>query len=197
MRMLKALSILAAVIGVLTFGCSKDASSSEPPGASQGSEAPPASATGTVPATRLTDGQIANIVVTIDSGEIEQAQLALHRTSDASVRAFATQMVEEHTKTKQTGALLATDSTIGLAVSPKSTELQAQSQQMIARLNAADGSNFDKTYIDGEIEQHAEVLKMLDDQLIPAATLVALRNYLNDGRRMAQRHFDHARQLQK
>ena len=195
--MIKTLSVPAVVIGTLTMGCSKDASSSEPPGASQGNEAPPVPAIGTVPVTKLSDDQIANIVVTIDTGEIEQAQIALYRTSDASVRAFATQMLEEHTKAKQAGVRLATDSTVGLAVSPKSRELQAQSQQVIARLNDADGSKFDKTYLDSQIEQHAEVLNLLNDQLIPAATLVALRNYLKDARRMVQRHLEHARELQK
>jgi putative membrane protein len=198
MHILKSLSLLGVVVGcVVTIGCSKDSSTSESPGASQGNEAPPVPATGTVPMTKLSDGQIAQIVATVDTGEIEQAQVALQKTNDTNVRAFATQMVDEHTAAKQAGAQLASQSSMTLAESPKATELQSKSQQMVEKLKQADATSFDKTYIDGQVEQHAAVLKMLDDQLLPAVTQPALRDHLNTARGMVQHHLEEARKLQK
>jgi putative membrane protein len=197
MRMLKSLCLLAVVLGTATVGCSKDSSTSESPGASQGNEAPPAPATGTVPMTKLSDGQIAQILATVDTGEIEQAQVALQKASDTNVRAFATQMVDEHTASKQAGAQLASQASMTLAESPKATELQSKGQQMLDKLKQTDAATFDKTYIDGQVEQHAEVLQMIDDQLLPAVQQPALRDHLNTARGMVHHHLEQARQLQK
>jgi putative membrane protein len=199
MRMLKVCSVVVTLVGISSIiGCSKDGSSSNAePGASQGNEAPPAPATGTVPMTKLTDGQIAQIVAAVDSAEIEQAQLALSKTQTPDVRAFATHMVDQHTASKQTGEQLASQAGLTLAQSPKSEEMGVRGTQMLERLKAADASNFDKTYIDGQIEEHAEVLTMLDDQLIPAVTQPTLRDHLTNARGMVQQHLDQARKIQK
>jgi len=187
---------LTLICAVAATGCSKNASTPEP-GASQGSEAPPVPATGTVPMTKLSDGQIAEILSTVDSGEIEQAQVALQRATRPEVRDFATHMVDQHTASKQAGAQLASQSGLTPAPSPKAAELKAASEKMLQTLNAADASNFDITYVDGQIAQHATVLKMIEDQLTPAVNDSALRDQLSTARGMVQRHLDQARQLNK
>lgn len=194
MRVLK-LHLLVALALTASTACSKGASEPEP-GASQGNEAPPVPATGTVPMTKLSDGQIAEILTTVDSGEIEQAQLALNKATDPEVRAFATHMVEQHTASKQAAAQL-TSQTLRPAQSPKSKELQAAGVQTLERLNSADASNFDVSYIAAQIEQHADVLKLIEDQLLPAVNEPALRDYLGNARGMVQQHLDRARQIQK
>lgn len=181
---------------VAASGCSKGASEPEP-GASQGDEAPPVAATGTVPMTKLSDGQIASILTTVDDGEIEQAQLALEKATKPDVQAFAKHMVEQHTTAKQTGARLASQSNIQPADSPKSQELKQAGAQMLKQLNAADSNNFDITYMDGQIQQHSDVLKLIKEQLLPAVNEPALRDYLSQARDMVQQHLDQARQIQK
>jgi putative membrane protein len=194
MRMLMVSFLVVGGLGVAS-GCSKGASEAEP-GASQGNEAPP-TVTGTVPLTKLTDGQIAEILTTVDDGEIEQAQVALKRATDPEVRAFATQMVDQHTASKQAGAQLATQASLKLAPSPKAEELKVASSQALERLSRADANNFDVTYIDGQIEQHATVLKLVQDQLLSAVNEPALRDHLNKTRDLVQQHLDHARQIKK
>lgn len=197
MRMLKTCCFLVLLAGAVTAaGCSKDSGTSEmEPGASQGNEAPPA--TGTVPMTKLTDGQILEIVGAVDTAEIDQAQVALGKTNDPNVRAFATHMVDEHTTAKQTGEQLASQAGLTRAPSPKASELQTKGTQTLETLKAADAATFDATYIQSQVDQHAEVLKMIDDQLLPAVTQPALRDHLTTARGMVQRHLDQAKQLQK
>lgn len=195
MSLRKTSSMSVVLVALAITGCSKGSSSAEQPGASQGNESPPAPATGTVPQTKLSDGQIANIVATVDTAEIEQAEVALQKATDPGVRAFATHMVDEHTASKQAGAQLASSANLTTADSPKSIELKAKGEKMLEKLNETDAANFDATYTDGQIEQHAEVLKMLEEQLIPAVTLPALREQLTTARSMVQRHLDQARQL--
>ena len=194
MRTFKAILLVSGIVAAI--GCSKG--SSEPqPAASQGNEAPPIPATGSVPMTKLTDGQIAEILSTVDSGEIEQAQVAQQRATRPEVRDFASHMIEQHTASKQAGAQLATQANLQPASSPKAEELQAASKKMLDNLSAADASNFDITYVDGQIEQHAAVLKLIQDQLAPAVNEPALRDQLTNARGMVQQHLDQARQLKK
>jgi putative membrane protein len=177
-------------------GCSKDGAGEAQPGASQGSEVPPVPLTGTVPMTKLTDGQIAQVLATVDAAEIEQGQLALSKSSNPGVRDYASHMVAQHTASRDAGARLASQSGLGLAESPKASELQAAGTQMLERLNTADAASFDTTYIQGQAEQHAEVLTMIDDQLQPAVNDAALRDHLTQARAMVKEHLDRAKQLQ-
>lgn len=197
MRMFRVCSLLLLACGIAAgSGCSKD--SSEPqPGASQGNEAPPAApATGTVPQTKLTDGQITEILTTVDTSEIEQAQVALKKTNNPDVRAYATHLVEQHTTSKQAGAQL-TSQTLRPAGSPKAVELQTKGTQMLEKLEAADAASFDSIYLQGQIQQHEEVLSMIDHQLLPAVNEPALRDHLTNARGVVQQHLEQARKLQK
>jgi len=188
------LSLLVVVGLAAVSGCSKGADEPQP-GASQGNEVPPA--TGTVPMNKLTDGQIAQILTTVDEGEIEQAKLAQTKATDPEVRSFANHMIEQHTAAKQTGAQLASQSSLKPADSPKAQELKHASEQVIKDLNAADEKNFDITYMDAQIKQHSEVLTLIKDQLLPAVVEPGLRDHLTQARGMVQQHLDQAKQIKK
>jgi len=184
--------MLTVFVFVAAQACSKGADSAEP-GASQGNETPPVPATGTVPLSKLTDGQIAKILSTVDSAEIEQAQTALEKASNPDVRAFATHMVEQHTAAKQKGEQLG----LTASESPKSQELQAKGAKTLEQLKAADPATFELAYIDAQIQQHDEVLTMIEKQLLPAVEQPGLRDFLGEARGMVERHLEQARQLRK
>jgi putative membrane protein len=196
MRTLNMSLVLMLGIGVWS-GCSKDGAGEPQPAASEGSEAPPVPATGTVPMTKLTDGQIAQILAAVDEAEIEQAQLALEKSTDAGVRGYASHMIEQHTAAKETGARLASQSGLQLAESPKAKELQVKGSQMLEQLKAADAKNFDITYLHAQADQHAEVLALITDQLQPAVSDATLRDHLANARAMVTQHLDKAKELQK
>ena len=40
---------------------------------------------------------------------------------------------------------------------------------MLDKLNAADPSEFDKIYVQAQIDQHKDVLDLVNDKLVPAA----------------------------
>jgi len=189
---------LVVMLGVCVgAGCSKDGANEPAPAASQGSEAPPVPATGSVPMTKLSDGQIAHILAAVDDAEIEQAQLALEKATDPGVKGYASHMIEQHTAAKDTGARLASQSGLQLAESPKAKELQVKATQVLQELKAADAKNFDVTYLHGQEEQHAEVLTLIKDQLQPAVSDPTLRDHLANARAMVSQHLDKAKELQK
>lgn len=188
---------LVLILGMSVWSCSKDGANEPAAAASQGSEAPPVPATGTVPMTKLSDGQIAQILSAVDNAEIEQAQLALEKSTDAGVRGYASHMIEQHTAAKDTGARLASQSGLQLSDSPKAQELKMKGTQMMQQLKAADAKNFDVTYLHGQVEQHAEVLSLITDQLQPAVSDPTLRDHLGNARAMVSEHLEKAKQLQK
>lgn len=187
------------VLGVsVCSACAKDGANEPAPAASQGSEAPPVPATGSVPMTKLTDGQIAQILVAVDESEIEQAQLALEKATDPDVRGYASHMIEQHTASKDSSARLASQSGLQLAESPKAQELKVSGTKHLDELKAAaDAKSFDITYARGQAEQHAEVLTLIKDQLQPAVSDPTLRDHLANARAMVSEHLDKAKALQK
>jgi putative membrane protein len=188
----------AVMLGVCIYGgCSKDGANEPAPAASQGSESPPVPVTGSVPMTKLSDGQIAHILAAVDESEIEQAKLALEKATDPNVRGYANHMIEQHTAAKETGARLAAQSGLELAESPKAKELQVKGSKALEELKAADANNFDITYLHSQIAQHDEVLTLIKDQLQPAVGDPTLRDHLANARAMVSEHLDKAKQLQK
>ena len=180
------LSFVAAV--AVVSGCSK---SSENPSAaaSQGDEASPQEQRG------LSDGQLLQVLSTVDTGEIQQAQIALTKATSPQVRNFASDMIGQHTKAKQMGASLASQNNWALRPSPTSDKLQQKGSSTVSKLQGTDTRDFDVLYMQGQVEQHSEVLKMLDEKLIPSASSAGVKQQLTEARAMVQQHLTHAEQL--
>ena len=90
-----------------------------------------------------------------DAFERAEGRLAEHRTHDRHVRMFAAEMVKAHTKT--TAGLKAAIHHAGLTPAPAPTMTDAQTH-MIADLSKLHGRDFDKTYIDQQVQAHQDTL---------------------------------------
>jgi putative membrane protein len=145
---------------------------------------------------RLTDAQIVKITDTVNTGEVEQAKLAKQRSKNAAVKKFASQMVSQHTTAKQQGATLSKQIKLEPEASPVSVELTSKGTKTLEELKAIDAESFDRTYMDGQVEQHQEVLSQLDNHLIPEATNPQLKAELQKTRTMVEAHLNHAKQIQ-
>jgi len=190
--------VLLAVLGLAAWtGCSKDSGSSTAPGASQGSEAtPPEGSRKSGKMAALTDGQILQVLSNVDSGEIEQAQVALTKATSPAVREFAQHMVDQHTQSKDNGQQLATETKIIPSPSAPADEVRTKGSNVLEKLNSADAASFDSTYMQAQIQQHQEVLKMLDEKLIPSASSPQLRTALEKVKAMVEHHISMAKQIQ-
>lgn len=91
-------------------------------------------------------------------GEIELGKLAETKAMDPKVKAFAKMMVTEHTKTGVEMGKAITAS--GLTLTPVSAPTE-DINKMKADLTSADPKDFDKKYIDGQIDAHHKVLNLL------------------------------------
>jgi putative membrane protein len=158
---------------------------------------PPSEPAPEATAAPLTDGQIAKITTLVNTGEVEQAQLAKTKSKNAAVKKFATTMITQHTQAKQKGTQLAKKAMLTPEESPAATELQTKATATLEQLKAADAATFDSAYISSQVTQHQEVLDMLDSQLIPAATNPELKTELEATRTMVQHHLTEAQSIQQ
>ncbi|MGX4643099.1 DUF4142 domain-containing protein [Massilia sp. SYSU DXS3249] len=142
------------------------------------------------------DAQIAGIVVAANTVDIDAGKLAEKTTQHAEVKAFARQMVTDHTGVnKQAGALVKK-----LKVTPRDSELSKSLKQggaaNIAKLKALKGKAFDQAYVDHEVTYHQAVIDALDQTLIPNAKNAELKETLVNTRPAFVAHLEHAKQLQ-
>jgi putative membrane protein len=189
MNLSKLSCVTLVALGLAAGGCSKG-SSNEAPGASQGSEATPAESSG------LTDGQIAGILSTVDDGEIQQAQVALTKTNNTQVRNFADMMINEHQMSKQKTAQLLAQTKVNPAPSAPANKLKTNASEMLDKLNGADPNRFDQMYIEGQIEQHKQVLEMINDKLMPSAKDPMMQQQVSAAKSMVQHHLDMADKIE-
>jgi len=153
-------------------------------------EAPPAAAP-------LSDAQIAKILATVDSAEIEQAKLAQKKSKNAGIKKFAAHMIQAHTKAKQKGTTLTKKAKLTPEDSDVSTELTGKTSATLDSLKLADAGSFDALYISAQAAQHEEVLNLVDSRLLPSATADELKGLLGETRTMVESHVTEAKTLQQ
>jgi putative membrane protein len=142
------------------------------------------------------DAQIAAIVVAANTVDINAGKLAQKKAADAEVKAFAKQMVSDHTGVnKQASALVKK-----LKVKPMESDLSKSLKQggadNMAKLKPLKGKEFDKAYIDHEVEYHQAVIDAMDKTLIPSAQNAELKDTLVKVRPTFVAHLEHAKKIQ-
>jgi putative membrane protein len=142
------------------------------------------------------DGQIMTILTTANKGEIQAGQAAEKKAMNAEVKSFASHMVSEHAKNQKEGETLAKKLGVKPMPADKAAALEKDAQAKMAALNAKSGKDFDKAYIDSQVEMHTMVLSELDTNLIPAAKNAELKTFLNTTKAHVTSHLETAKKLQ-
>lgn len=126
-----------------------------------------------------------------DMFEVEAGKIALSRSANADVKAFAQMMVDGHTKT--TADLKTAIAASGLSITPP-TMVPDDKSTALADLRAVDAAGFDKKYMDGQVDAHQATLDLMsryaqdgDSPQIKAAAAATLP--------IVQEHLDKARTI--
>lgn len=143
----------------------------------------------------LTDAQVVGVAATANQGEIDAANAYLPRAQNQQSAEFARQMITEHTATLQRQQALA--ASLGLAPAPSTTQqqLQAMNAQTLQQLQATQPPQLDLAYMQSQVVAHQEVLRIVDQQLLPSATIPALREDLARTRADVARHLQEAQAI--
>jgi putative membrane protein len=153
-------------------------------------------ATGGAAAQAPSDAQIASIVVTANTVDIDAGKLAESKSSNPDVKAFAQRMITDHTGVNKSAVDLVTKLKVTPEDNPTSQSLKSGGDQNLANLKGLSGAAFDKAYIDHEVAYHQQVLDAVDKTLIPSAKNEELKALLVKVRPAFVAHLDHAKMIQ-
>jgi putative membrane protein len=142
----------------------------------------------------VSDAQIAQIVVTANSIDIANGQIAIKQSKTASVDEFAKLMIKDHTAVNNNATALVTKLGVKPEASDTSKSLQSQADTEQAKLRGLSGAAFDRAYLENEVAYHQQVLGAISDVLIPNAQNAELKKMLVDVKPAFQAHLDHAKQ---
>lgn len=98
-----------------------------------------------------------------DQTEIQTSQLALQRSRNQDVRAFAQHMIQEHTNSSKQLMQIAQQKGVTL---PK--DVGPDNRPLLTRLSSLSGAAFDRAYMEGQVQAHAK-------------TQAEYQRYLNQG----------------
>jgi putative membrane protein len=104
-------------------------------------------------------------------------------------------MVAAHTQLNQQGSALLARLNVTPADNPTSTSIKTGGESTRATLKGLSGADFDKAYVNAEVDLHQAVLDQLDNTLIPAAQNAELKTMLEQARPTISAHLDHAKSL--
>jgi len=144
----------------------------------------------------VNDAQIAHIVVTANQVDIDAGKLAASKGSHAEVKKFGQQMVTDHAGVNKQASELATKLKVKPEDNPTSQSLKEGGQKTMVRLKGLSGAEFDKAYIENEVNYHQAVLDAVDKTLIPGASNAELKALLVKVRPAFVAHLEHAKKIQ-
>ena len=142
-----------------------------------------------------TDPQIAHIAYTAGLIDVDAGKQALDKSKNEAVRAFAQQMVGDHTAVNEQALALVKKLNVTPEDNPTSKTLTQQAEATRNKLANLDGAAFDKAYVDNEVAYHKTVNTALSDTLIPDAQNAELKALLQKGLTLFQTHQKHAEEL--
>jgi putative membrane protein len=143
------------------------------------------------------DAQIAQIVVTANQVDIDAGKLAESKATSADVKAFAKQMVTDHSGVNKQATALVKKLHVKPEPSDTSKSLAQGGKDNVAKLKGMKkGPAFDKAYIDHEVDYHQAVLDAMDKTLVPSAQNAELKDLLVKVRPAFVAHLEHAKMIQ-
>lgn len=144
-----------------------------------------------------TDPQIVGIVIGANKIDIGYAKVALQKSHNKEVRAFAQQMERDHGTVLKSVENLAAKLHVTPATSSTGSALESQATETTAKLKALSGEAFNKAYIDNEVAFHTTVIDAMKSTLIPDAKNPQLKDALQGALPLFQGHLEHAENIQK
>jgi len=152
-------------------------------------------ATPAIAADAPTDPQIAHIAYTAGIIDIEAAKQTLDRTHNKTVRAFAQEIVRDHSAVNDKALALVKKLHVTPQDNPTSQSLTKAATAERSKLAKLSGAAFDREYVNNEVAYHKTVNGALESTLIPNAKNGELKSLLQTGLTLFREHQAHAEQV--
>lgn len=146
---------------------------------------------------QLGDGQIVNIMMTVDKGEIAAAQEATKKKVIPSVDLYAKYMIQQHQRNLEELTQLAKQ----LGIEPKesgiSNSLATDGKHNLKSLGELQDRAFDKAFIDAMVKDHRDGLNLINTKLIPQTKNPQLQVFVEHFRNMVSDHLEKGQRIQR
>lgn len=144
----------------------------------------------------MSDAKIVDVIRTANSQDSSGGVMAQSMARNAQVKDYGRQMVVDHGGANNQLMTLAQRTNL----TPEENEIVRQLQQehttAAAHLRGLTGAEFDRAYIDHEVEMHQKLLTMLDERIVPNVQNAELRTFLGQIRPTIAAHLQRAQRLQ-
>ena len=156
---------------------------------------PPATATTpTIGDAAWTDANVVDVITVANQGEVDYSQIGVEKATNPAVKEYAQLMVKDHGTMLEGVKSLATKLNITPASNDKANSLKEEVNKDITDLNAKTGKDFDKEFVEEQIDMHQETLDLLGD-LDSKTTNMDLKTAIAEARPKVQAHLDQAKAL--
>lgn len=143
----------------------------------------------------VSDANIAAVVATANTADILYAEMALAKSQDADVRAFANMVKKDHESVNEVAAALLAKLGVTPEMNTLAFDLRDDAETKRLTLRNFEGFAFDSAYAANEVSYHTTVLGAIDDLLIPSASHPELKALLEQVRPAVAAHLEHAKTL--
>jgi putative membrane protein len=161
--------------------------------------APPAESAAPAPgdsAAALTDAQVVDILAAASEVDRRAGELARDSGADPRAKQLGAVLAADHAGAGQAVAELAARLGIVAEANPTSARFHSDGERNRAILQRETGPEFDRVFLENEIEYHTMMLQALDGTLLPAIRNAELRRHVQQIRPVVESHLEQARQLQ-
>jgi putative membrane protein len=143
-----------------------------------------------------TDANIIAIMDAASAAEIESSQLAAKQGASKEIRSLAERLVRDHGKMQQELRDLAKQ--LNITGAPPAKDPYAEEHlELMKKLTAKTGADFDREFVGEQIEMHQELLADLTAKFIPSVQSPELRAHLETATPSLQAHLDLLKTTQK
>lgn len=143
----------------------------------------------------LSDDEILKVAQIANQTGIEVAKLAEQRAKSPDVRRFARSVSLARASQQRKTMRIASVLNLQPASSPAADDLKVDSDKQRETLTQKSGVEFDRAFLDAQIVQQQNVLKLIDDRLLPEAKEPTVKALVRDLRPEVERELAETRSL--
>lgn len=143
--------------------------------------------------TTLSDAQIVDVVKTANKGEIDTSKHAKKHAKNKEVQNFAKMMINHHEKSDKEAKKLSSKIKVKPETNDLSHSLEASVKDKMSSMKDLKGADYDKAYIQAQIDLHQTVLSSIEQSLLPSAKNAELKAMLEKTRTTVSGHLDEAK----
>jgi predicted outer membrane protein len=143
-----------------------------------------------------TDGQILQIVRSLNDAEIKQAKFVMDESDNTELKVVAQSIINDHEDSNEKIDDLV-EGDLSLDDSPLNDTLSEQAEATFEMLDELEGSQLDCQYLQAQVEQHELVIDTAKNDLLPDAKSPAVQAFLTESAPKLEHHLMSAKDAMK